>query len=590
MNSEQLAILTNIIGGVESGGQIYGNRKYGAYAAAGTNSENEVTCTLGWAQNYGYNARKLCQKIYERDPEAFLAADTADIKERLSKDWVSLCWNPTSVQKKALIAIITTETGKQIQDEMFAETAKKYIAHAEAFGVTDVATQMMWCEIEHLGGLAPTQRIFGRAAKPYTPDSIYESLLLDQKDTSNNNQVGDKIYQSRHQCCVLWIKQYVLCNEEKQEGKMSEIDKLYAVAKAEVGYLEKKSNAYLDDKTRNAGYNNYTKYWRDSRKRGRMKAYGYAADSNFAGGKNWPYCAGGIDDTFCRALGTERAKVLLLHGDAAFINCETMYQKAKAAGRLVSAPAAGAIVLFYKNSGEHYHTEFCYAVKNGIMYTIGWNTSGASSVIANGGGVCDKRYKISTVKAHYFMPAYNTSIDTSINGVDTSTDSAVISTGTSVTLLKYGSQGTAVKDMQSKLIALGYSCGSYGADGEFGSGTLAAVKKFQEDKKLEIDGIYGEQTAEALNIAYENKVNKQTADPVNAARLFVGKITKDGVDVRTWAGREYGNIKSWPKLNAGNLVDVLDYTQTATDEEKWYFVRIADKYHGFVLEKYIKRM
>lgn len=583
MNNEQLEILTNIIGGVESGGQIYGNRKYGAYAAAGANSGNEVTCTLGWAQNYGYNARKLCQKICERDPEAFLAADTADIKERLSKDWVSLRWNPTSAQKKALIAIITTETGKQIQDEMFVETAKKYIAQAEAFGVTDVAAQMMWCEIEHLGGLAPTQRIFGRAVKPYTPDAIYESLLQDQNDTSNNNQVGDKLYQSRHQCCVLWIKQYVLCNEEKQEGKMSEIDQIYAVAKAEVGYLEKKSNAYLDDKTRNAGYNNYTKYWRDTRKRGRMKAYGYAADSNFAGGTNWPYCADGIDDTFCRALGTERAKTLLLHGDAAFINCETMYQKAKAAGRLVSAPAAGAIVLFYKNSGVHYHTEFCYAVKNGIMYTIGWNTSGASSVIANGGGVCDKRYKVANVKAHYFMPAYAA-------GNASSAGNTGITTGVSVTLLKYGTSGDAVKEMQKKLITLGYSCGSYGADGEFGSGTLAAVKAFQKDKGLEIDGVYGEKTAEALNIAYENKANKQTADPVNAARLFVGKITKDGVDVRTWAGREYGNIKSWPKLNAGNLVDVLDYTQTATDGEKWYFVRIADKYHGFVPVKYMEKV
>lgn len=50
----------------------------------------------------------------------------------------------------------------------------------------------MWCEIEHLGGSKPVKRIFARAKKPYTPDTVYASLILDQKDTSNDNQVGDK--------------------------------------------------------------------------------------------------------------------------------------------------------------------------------------------------------------------------------------------------------------------------------------------------------------------------------------------------------------------------------------------------------------
>lgn len=582
MTDKQLEILVNIIGGVESGGQIYGNRRYGAYAAAGANNKNEVTCTLGWAQNYGANARELCQRIFDQDSEGFRAADTANIEKKLKKDWVALKWNPTSKQKAALIAIITTDTGKRIQDEMFLEIAQTYIRDAEEFGITDVQAQVMWCEIQHLGGLEPTKRIFRRATKPYTPASIYNSLLQDQCDTSNDNQVGDKLYQSRHQCCVMWCRQYLDSEESISGGSdMSEIEKIYSTAAEEVGYLEKKSNAYLDDKTKNAGYNNYTKYWRDSCKRGRMRAYGYPSGSSFAGGSNWPYCAGGLDDVFCRALGEERAKELLLHGDAAFINCETMYQKAKAAKRLITTPKAGAVVLFYNSSGIHYHTEYCYSVKDGIMYTIGFNTSGASSVIANGGGVCDKRYKVSSARAHYFMPAY---ADT--GKADNNVEAAP---GLSVTVLKYGASGDAVKDMQEKLIALGYSCGSAGTDGVFGNSTLKAVKAFQQDKGLEVDGIYGEQTAGALNIAYQSKENEQTTDPVNTPRLFVGKIKKDGVDVRSWAGREYGNIKSWPKLNAGNLVDVLDYTQTATDGEKWYFIRIADKYHGFVQQKYIEK-
>ena len=39
MDKKQLEILTNIIGGVESGGQVYGQRRYEAYAGKRANSE-----------------------------------------------------------------------------------------------------------------------------------------------------------------------------------------------------------------------------------------------------------------------------------------------------------------------------------------------------------------------------------------------------------------------------------------------------------------------------------------------------------------------------------------------------------------------
>lgn len=172
MTKEQLAILTNIIGAVESGGQVYGKRRYEAYAGKKANSANEKTCTLGWAQNYGNEGRTLCKMVLAANPTAFRKADTAGIEAKLNTDWEATSWNPSAAEKTALIAIITTDAGKKCQDNLFEQLMATYIKSAESFGVTSVQAQMMWCEIEHLGGLKPVQRIFKRAAKPYTPDTI----------------------------------------------------------------------------------------------------------------------------------------------------------------------------------------------------------------------------------------------------------------------------------------------------------------------------------------------------------------------------------------------------------------------------------
>lgn len=68
--------------------------------------------------------------------------------------------------------------------------------------------------------------------------------------------------------------------------------------------------------------------------------------------------------------------------------------------------------------------------------------------------------------------------------------------------LSMGSSGTDVRDMQRKLIALGYSCGSAGADGVFGQGTYDAVCRFQRTYGLSVDGIIGPATRAKINSLY----------------------------------------------------------------------------------------
>ena len=59
-------------------------------------------------------------------------------------------------------------------------------------------------------------------------------------------------------------------------------------------------------------------------------------------------------------------------------------------------------------------------------------------------------------------------------------------------------RGDNVKAVQKVLINRGISCGPDGADGIYGKMTDLAVRAFQTDNKLKVDGIVGKDTITAL--------------------------------------------------------------------------------------------
>lgn len=65
-------------------------------------------------------------------------------------------------------------------------------------------------------------------------------------------------------------------------------------------------------------------------------------------------------------------------------------------------------------------------------------------------------------------------------------------------ILKNGCEGADVKELQLVLIALGYDCGRWGADGDYGDATELAVLAFQNDAHIDVDGEVGPQTVKAL--------------------------------------------------------------------------------------------
>lgn len=64
--------------------------------------------------------------------------------------------------------------------------------------------------------------------------------------------------------------------------------------------------------------------------------------------------------------------------------------------------------------------------------------------------------------------------------------------------LRKGDKGKDVANLQKLLMKAGYALPKYGADGDFGDECLNAVKAFQKDKKLTVDGIVGAKTWAAL--------------------------------------------------------------------------------------------
>lgn len=65
-------------------------------------------------------------------------------------------------------------------------------------------------------------------------------------------------------------------------------------------------------------------------------------------------------------------------------------------------------------------------------------------------------------------------------------------------ILKQGSQGLEVKELQNMLLSLEYSLDPAGADGKYGPITEQAVKLFQQSVGIKSDGIVGPVTRKAI--------------------------------------------------------------------------------------------
>ena len=269
--------------------------------------------------------------------------------------------------------------------------------------------------------------------------------------------------------------------EETTVNKLQEHTKLgdyYANNGGTKPYLEKKSNAYLDDFTKNAGDKNYTKFARD------------VNNWNQPGCQGQPWCAVYQFWKLVKVFGLTKALQIMGGG---FYNCQSVTRHAKQKGTWHSTPKKGALIIF--RNGSHIGSVNSYDAT--YVYTNEGNTSSAPGVVANGGACRNKKYKL--------------------------TDSAID----------------------------GYVWIDYGTT---------------EDQK-----------------------STETAVQLSKVPKWVGMVNTAELNVRSWPGKENPTIKKYPYLAQHNLIDVCD-TIKAADGSTWYYVRIVNKYYGFVAARYITRV
>lgn len=187
------------------------------------------------------------------------------------------------------------------------------------------------------------------------------------------------------------------------------VNKVIDIAMAEIGYLEKKNGNSLYEKTANAGSANYTKYGKEMH-----EVYPTVMD--------YPayWCDAFVDWCFYKAYGVATAKSLIGGDfDDYTIASANMYKKHNAYYKI--DPKVGDQI-FFNNGKRICHTGIVYKVDNLKVYTIEGNTSSKSGVVANGGAVEFKDYKLNYDRIDgYGRPKYDIEDAVNIPTVNTST-------------------------------------------------------------------------------------------------------------------------------------------------------------------------
>lgn len=117
---------------------------------------------------------------------------------------------------------------------------------------------------------------------------------------------------------------------------------------------------------------------------------------------------------------------------------------------------------------------------------------------------------------------------------------------------------------------------------------VSYAQAWQYSSKGSVSGISGNVDMDVSFIDLVDRMSRVTGSTVATTATeypYVGRCTGNGVRVRDGAGRECKELR---QLNAGNLVEVLGTSPSATDGLNWYWVNVTGL-RGYVHPDYIVR-
>lgn len=321
---------------------------------------------------------------------------------------------------------------------------------------------------------------------------------------------------------------------------MTTAQKVIDIAKKEVGY-----SRWNDPLTG-------TKYGR---------WYAGLVGSSYFGTNGVPYCAMGASWCFDQA----GAKSVCAGFPGAY--CPTMLNDAKKAGATVDKSKAtfGDIVYFdWELDGVTDHVGFVISNNPSAktMETLEFNT---------GNGIVAYRTRTYTYISGVVRPKYGTSSGGSSSGGSSSITSNKYATYTLSTILRSGSKGSAVTQLQNRLKELGYNPGTI--DGDFGTNTAKAVRSFQSAKKLVVDAEVGENTAKALGWTWKSS-STATSKPKSS---WITQISGGN-----WRNKATTDSSIYASYNQGARVEVVGYVvgqdPYGTGQKRWVKSKNNGKY------------
>lgn len=601
LTAKQKEVIRRILYAVETGGQTYGKQNYSMLIEAGTNTANETAITIGAGQWHATGAKTLLSLIRSTDKSTFNKLDTAGIGTDLdTKNWSRYNISKTSAKAKCIIKIIGSSVGIKCQDQLMEQQITDNAAEIqETYGVMTVDAIAECINIKHHGGEAALKRILDKTAKPYSAKSIKATLDLDPLDKSNNNQVGD--YESRQIKVYNMIVTHLIPTiNNTTDNNSASTNNGGVINMTENELRSKVANwlvPYIGVSEGSKGHLAIINTYNNSRLCTRYTMTKYDA-----------WCATAVSAAFiaCGLAGKAGSGSLF---ECVECSCPNQIFLAQKQGIWVEkdsyVPEIGDVVMYdWQDSGSgdntgvadhvgivvHCNGKTFKVIEGNIGDSVGYRTLSVNGKYIRG---------FITPKYSKFAKASGSSSATTSKPTTTTTKptttvkpssntTASSSSGTLDTTCKF--KGVTTSDLNVRNWA-----GTVGTNilRVFDKGTVVEVCDTIKDKDgddwyyVKESGRYGFCSANYIveESAMSESVTKPSNGKLSTARKFKGVVTATELNVRNWAGTEYGILR---ELVKGTTVEVCDEIK-ATTGRNWYYIKESGKY-GFVSAEYVARV